>query len=96
MALDLFGVPLACVVELRCQTLDARDGVERELEAVDIVEHAHVEGRGGGAFFLVAADVKVVMIVAAIGEPVDDPGVAVEGEDDGLVGGEERVELVVA
>ena len=53
-------------------------------------------GRGGGAFLLVAADVDVVVAVPAVGEPVDQPRVAVVGEDHRPVGGEQRVELGVA
>ena len=36
------------------------------------------------------------VIRAAIGETVDQPGIAVEGEDDRLVLGEERIEILVA
>src|SRR5579875_2865791 len=58
------------------------DDVDDQMEAVQVVEHDHVEGGGGGAFFLVAADVEVAVAVAAVGEPVNQPRVAVEGEDD--------------
>jgi hypothetical protein len=44
------------------------DDVEDELVAVQVVEHDHVEGSGGGAFFFVAADVDVVVVGAAVGE----------------------------
>ncbi len=74
---------------------EAVDDVHGEVEAVEVVEDGHVEGGGDGAFFLVAADVEVVVVGAAIGEAVDEPGVAVEGEDDGLVFGEEDVEVGV-
>jgi len=73
----------------------AADGVEGELVAVHVVEHHHVEGGGGGAFFLVAAHVQVGVVVAAVGEAVDQPGVAVISEDDGFVAGEQRIEGVV-
>jgi hypothetical protein len=43
----------------------------------------------------VAAHVQVRVIGAPIGEAVDQPGVAVVGEEDGSVGREERVELAV-
>ena len=52
-------------------------------------------GRGGRALLLVAAHVEVVVVGAAVGQPVDQPRVAVVGEDDRLVGGEERVEVAV-
>jgi hypothetical protein len=41
---------------------DAVDHVDHQVEAVEVVEHHHVEGRGGGAFFLVAAHVQVGVV----------------------------------
>jgi len=70
--------------------------VLHEVEAVHLVHHHHVERGGGGAFLLVAADVDVVVAVAAVGEPVDQPRIPVVGEDDRPSGGEQRVELGVA
>ena len=43
----------------------------------------------------VAAHVDVVVIVPAICEPVDDPGVAVEGKDHGHSDGKQVVELFI-
>ena len=85
----------------RCAVLRTQPGraIEHGLDqvkAIEVVQHRHVERRGGRALLLVAAHVQVVVVVAAIGEAMDQPGIAVEGEDDRLVGGEERVELRVA
>ena len=74
---------------------DALEDVEGEVEAVEVVADGHVERCGGGAFLLVAADVEVVVVRTAVGEAVDEPRVAVVGEDDGTVSGEERVEFAV-
>jgi len=67
-----------------------------EVETVEIVEHRHIERRGDRAFFLVAAHVDVVVIGAAVGEPVNQPWVGVKGEDDWLVPREQLVEIRVA
>ena len=72
------------------------DDILDEVETIHVVENGHVEGGGDGAFFLVAADVDVVVIGAAAGEAVDEGGVAVEGEDNGAVFCEEGIEIVVA
>ncbi len=40
-------------------------------------------------------DMDVVVVRAAIGQPVDQPRVAMEGEDDRLVPGEEFIEIDV-
>ena len=63
------------------------------MEAVQIVQHRHVEGGGDGAFFLVAAHMDVVVIGAAVGQPVDQPRIGVERENDVLILGEQRVEI---
>src|SRR6185436_5998052 len=44
---------------------------------------------------LVPAHVQVAMVGTPVREPVDQPRVAVVGEDDRTVGGEQRVELLV-
>ena len=80
----------AAVAELR----QAADRVDDEVKAVDVVQNAHIEGRGDGALLLVAAHMEVA-VVAAVGQLVDERGVAVVGEDDGLILGEQAVVLLV-
>ena len=46
-------------------------------------------------FLDVTADVQVAVIRAPIGQPVNQPWIAVEGEDNRPIGREHRVELVV-
>ncbi len=62
----------------------AIDHVDGKMEPIDLVEHAHIERRGGGAFFLVPAHVQL-LVGAPVGEAVNQPGVAVVVEDDLLV-----------
>src|ERR1017187_1242445 len=91
VALDGFGVPLLRVIGFRSQARYTPEGIESELVAVDVVEYAHVERRGGGAFFLVAAHVNVVVVVTPVSETVNEPWIAVEGEDDRRGGGKQQV-----
>ena len=70
------------------------DDVQYQVKAVNLILYAHVEGRGDGAFFLVAADVHV-MVAAAVGEAVDQPGITVKGEDNVFVSGEQGVEVII-
>ena len=86
---------LAHVAGPRAEARDAVDDVDHEVVAVEVVEHDHVERRRGGALLLVAADVQVGVVRPAVGEPVDQPRVAVVGEDDRPVRREQRVELRV-
>ena len=73
------------------QTLD---GVDDQIEAVDVVLHPHVEGGGDGPLLLVAPHVQV-FIAAAVGQLMDQGGVAVKREDDRLIGGEDGVVILV-
>ena len=93
---ELVADGLLGVGGLGAELRHAIDHVGDEVKAVQIVHHDHVERRGGRAFFLVAAHVQVLVVGAAIGEPMNQPGIAVIGEDDRLVGREEHVEILVA
>ena len=77
------------------QAFYAVDYVGDEVEAVEVVHHHHVEWRRRGALLFVAAHMQVLMVGAAVGQAVDQPRVAVVGEDDRLVGGEEVVEVAI-
>ncbi len=72
------------------QMRQAIDHILHQVEAVQVVLYAHVEGRGDCAFFLVAPDVKVT-VGSPVGQPMHQPGVAVEAKDDVLVFGEQRI-----
>ena len=48
-----------------------------------------------GALLLVAAHVQIA-VGAAVGQPVDQPGIAMEAEDDVLVFGEQRIVIGLA
>ena len=45
----------------RAQIRNAIDHVLHQVETVEVVLHAHVEGRGDRALFLVAADMQFVV-----------------------------------
>jgi len=70
------------------------DDVLYQVEAIDLILDAHVEGRGDGALFLVAADVHMV-VGPAVGQSMNQPGIAVKGEYDVLVLGEQGVEIII-
>ena len=78
------------------QTRHAVDDVDDQVEAVEIIQHHHVERRRGRPFFLVPANVQLMVIGPAIRQAMDQPGIAVEGEDDRLVPGEQDIEILVA
>src|SRR5215467_6440448 len=69
------------------------DHVDDEVEPIHVVADQHVERRGRGAFLLVPAHVEVVVSGPTVGQPVDQRRIAVIGEDDRSVGGEDRVEF---
>src|ERR1051326_2863424 len=76
-----------------CLSADAVSA--RPVRAVEVVEHGHVERGGGGPFLFISADVKIVVIRPPVGQPVDQPRVAMEREDDGFVFGEDGIEQLV-
>jgi CRP-like cAMP-binding protein len=78
----LVGHQLADVAGRGGQPGDPVDHVHHQVVPVQVVQHDHVEGRGGGALLLVPADVEVGVPGAAVGQPVDERRVAVVGEDD--------------
>lgn len=49
----------------------AIDGVHHEVKAIQIIHHCHVERGGNRALFLVAADMDVAVIGAAVGKAMD-------------------------
>ena len=53
------------------QPRHAVDHVARQMKAVEIVQHGHIERRGGRAFFFVSAHVKIVVVRAPVGEAMD-------------------------
>ena len=69
------------------------DHVHDEVEAIKVVEHDHVEWCRRRALFDEATGVQVRVVGASISEPVDEPRIAVEREDDRFGSGEQRVEL---
>src|ERR1700738_4203319 len=83
---------------MRADALQARNAVDHiagKMKAIQIVETGHIKRSSCGSFFLVSADVEIVVIGAAIREAVNEPGIAVIGKDDRLVGCEDGVELRV-
>ena len=92
---DLVLEPLLDVGGGGLEAGDAVDDVDGEVEAVYLVEDGELQRGVDVALFLVAANVDVVVVVALVGELVDQRGIGVEVEDDGLVGGEEGVELLL-
>ena len=96
MFVDVFFVldELVPKLLLEIDAFDARlrqpiDRVHHEVEAVQVIQHSHVEGCCDRAFFFVAADMQVLVVGAAVSQPVDQPRVSMEGKDDRLVFGEE-------
>ena len=87
---------LLCVGRASAELWEAINHVLHEMEAIELIEHHHVERSRGRALFLVAADVQIPVVLPAIGEPVNEPRIAVEGEDDRLIRGKESVEILIA
>src|SRR5205814_10184668 len=79
----------------RSELRHAVDRIADEVEAIKIIQHAHVERRRRRPFLFVAAYVNVRVTFTPISQPMNEPRIAVKGEDNRLVRREERVEFVV-
>ena len=77
------------------QARHAVDDVDGETETVDLVFDGQFQRRVDIALFLVAAYVQIPVVGAAVGEAVDQPGIAVEVKNDRLVEGKQAVEVAV-
>ena len=77
----------------------SESGMTMEKISSDVVWHHatvqrdHRERCGGGAFLFVATDVDVDVIGSPIRQAVNQPGIAMEVKNDGLVSREERIEV---
>ena len=78
------------VITLVAQVLQKIDRILHQMEAIQPVLNAHVEGCRDGAFLVVAAHMKIA-IGAPVGEAMDQRGISVEGEKDLAVAREQRI-----
>ncbi len=92
---DLVLQPFLDVRADGAQARNAIDDVDRQIEAIDLIEDREFERSVDVALFLVSAHMDVVMIRAPVGELVNQRGIGMEVEDDRLVGGEERIEVAI-
>ena len=76
--------------------MQAFDYVLDQVEEAEVVQHCRVKWRGGRAFLLVTAHVNVGVIGAQVRQAVDEPRVAVVGENDRLVLRAQDVKRMVA
>jgi hypothetical protein len=71
------------------------DGLHGETESIGLVLDGEFERGVDVSLFPVTTDVDVAGSVPPVGESVDEPGVRVEVDNDGLVSGEDAVEFLV-
>src|SRR5208337_5665398 len=69
----------------------AIDHVSGQAVAVDLVFNGQLHRRVDVALLLVSADVHALVVFAAIGQPVNQPGIAMEVEDDRLINGKQGI-----
>lgn len=71
------------------------DRIHGQTEAINFVLDGQFQRRINVALLLVAADVQVLMVCAAVRQPVDEPRVSVEIENDRFIDGEQSVKIPV-
>jgi hypothetical protein len=65
------------------------------MEAIHVIQHQEVEWGCGGAFFLVTSHVEIRVIGAPIRQTVDQGRIAMIGEYDRPIAGEQGVKFAV-
>ena len=93
--LVLYKFVLAQLLEIRAlgpESRNAIDDILNQMEAIQIILHAHVECRGDGSFFLVAAHMDVA-IGSAVGQAMHQPRVTMKAKDNVFVFGKQRIEI---
>src|SRR3954453_13913181 len=73
----------------------AVNDIDRQSEAIDLVLNGQIKGRVDISLFLVTAHMQVLVIRPSIGQPMDQPWIAVEGENNWFVLREQAVEVSV-
>ena len=71
------------ILDMRSGDLQGRnavDHVDHQTEPVDLVLYRQLQRRIDAAFFLIAAHMEILVIIAAIGQAVYQPGITVEVE----------------
>src|SRR5271167_3402659 len=81
-------VPRRRGLYLIAEPRNAKNGIQRQSIAVEIVENNHVKRRRGGPLLLESPDVDVVVIVPPIGQPMDECRIAMKGKDHRPIGRE--------
>src|SRR6185437_4204037 len=87
--------PLLYVSRRIANSSDAIDNINCQSEAVDLVSNCEFERRVDVALLFITAHVDIGVIRASISEFMNQPWIAVEIEDHGLVLGEQRIEIAI-
>src|SRR5262249_20066741 len=66
-----------------------------QMEAVELVEHGHIERSRGCAFFFVTAYMEIVVIGTAIGQAMNQPRITVIRKNDRLILRENRIKVAI-
>ena len=86
------------LIQMSAAVSKLRQMLERlldEAEAVDMVLHAHIEGRRDRALFQIAMYEEILFVVSAMRQLVNQLRIAVERKDYRFVLGEQRIKLRV-
>ena len=77
------------------QPLDSVEHVASQVKPIELIEYRHIKGRGGRALFLVTSNMEIRVVGSSVCEAVNEPRIAVEGEDHRLIGREDGIEIPI-
>ena len=73
----------------------AIDNVDRNTEAVNLVANRQLKRCVDASLLFVTAHVQIVVVVAAVSQTMDHPGIGMEIEDDRLIEREQAVKVAI-
>ena len=85
---NLIFQPFLDVRSSNVQPRDPVDYVDSQIKPVDLVFYSQLQRRIDVTVLFVSAHVQIFVVCAPVCELVNQPGIAVKVEDNGLVGGE--------
>src|ERR1700722_2493165 len=93
---DLALQPFFDVCANRPQPRYAVDHIDRQVEAIHLIQNRELQRSVNVAFFLISAHMNVLMVPAQVRELVNQRRVGMKVKNDRLVGSKQGVEVTVA
>src|SRR5215472_13773283 len=86
---------LQCRASYALQLRNMLDCIHGQGEPIDAIFNCQLQWSIDVPLFSIAVNMEVLMIGAAVGQSMNEPGISVEAEDDGFINREEQIKISV-